>query len=381
MNKVLHVLVYVFLALAAAALYFELQLNAKRALLTDRNRLQEDYLVKIARTIEKGDPAKDTSLEIKKDASPVEARLVDSPDMSNVLEDYNSALEQTRTGDDETYKWGENERRQLRMVYATDVNGEPLMDGNQPLMRGPGTEDELLSRLFESAKAQQARLNTTRAALADLRAKLEATVTEINRLKPEARQDKVTIADLKAKVAEFEKERDRAQGDVTKVKSQIDELNGEIASKNDEIQRKDEEIEAKNDEIAKAKQLNENLRKMLQTSIQTQGGAAAADAGTAVSSLPAGDKGKVVEADNEKMFAIVEFSAEALKELKGEDLSKPLPALDLGVKRVSAQNPAGDFIGRVRLRQEVKGKPYVICDILGAWEQDKLNEGDVVFAD
>lgn len=381
MNKVLHVLVYVFLTLAAAALYFELQLNAKRALLTDRNRLQEDYIVKIARTIEKGDPAKDTSLEIKKDTSPVEARLVDSPDMSNVLEDYNSALEQTRTGDDETYKWGENERRQLRMVYATDVNGEPLMDGNQPLMRGPGTEDELLSRLFESAKAQQARLNTTRAALADLRAKLEATVTEINRLKPEARQDKVTIADLKAKVAEFEKERDRAQGDVTKVKSQIDELNGEIASKNDEIQRKDEEIEAKNDEIAKAKQLNENLRKMLQTSIQTQGGAAAADAGTAVSSLPAGDKGKVVEADNEKMFAIVEFSAEALKELKGEDLSKPLPALDLGIKRVSAQNPTGDFIGRIRLRQEVKGKPYVICDILGAWEQDKLNEGDVVFAD
>ena len=31
MNKVLHVLVYVFLALAAAALYFELQLNSKRS--------------------------------------------------------------------------------------------------------------------------------------------------------------------------------------------------------------------------------------------------------------------------------------------------------------------------------------------------------------
>ena len=38
MNKFLHVLIYVFLALAAAALWFELQLNAKRALLTDRNR-------------------------------------------------------------------------------------------------------------------------------------------------------------------------------------------------------------------------------------------------------------------------------------------------------------------------------------------------------
>ena len=375
MNKVLHVLVYVFLALAAAALYFELQLNSKRALLTDRNRLQEDYLVKIARTIEKSDPTKDLSLEIKKDSSPVEARLVDSPDMSNLLEDYNSALEQTRTGDDVTYKWGENERRQLRAVYATDADGNPLMDGSQPLMRGPGTEDELLNKLFESAKAQQARLNTTRAALSDLRAKLEATVTEINKLKPEARQDKVTIAELKEKMASFEKDRERVQGEVAKTKSQIDELNGEIASKNDEIQRRDEEIEAKNDEIAKAKQLNEKLQKMLQASIQTQGSASAAGATAAVTSVSQGEKGKIVVADNEKMFAIVAFSDEAMKELKGKDLSSALPLLEFGVKR-------GDtFVGKVSLRQEIKGKPYVICDILGAWEQDEMSVGDVVFAD
>ena len=376
MNKVLHALVYVFLALAAAALYFELQLNSKRTLLTDRNRLQEDYLVKIARTIEKGDPAKDMSLEIKKDDSPVEDRLVDSPDMRNVLEDYNGALEQTRTGDDVTYKWGENERSQLRAVYAKGPDGETMMDGNQPLMRGPGTEDELLNRLFESAKAQQARLNTTRAALADLRAKLETQVQELNQLKPVARQDKVTIVELKAKVTAAEQEREKILGDVAKAKAQVEELNGEIASKNDEIQRKDEELEAKNEEIAKAKQLNENLRKMLQASIQTQGSASAAGAGAAaVESLPSGDKGKIVEADNEKMFAIVAFSDEALKDLKGDDLSKPLPALELGVKRGET------FVGRIRLRQEVKGKPYVICDILGAWEQDKLAEGDVVFAD
>lgn len=376
MNKVLHVLVYVFLALAAAALYFELQLNKDRARLTDRNRLQEDYLVKIARTIEKSDPTKDLSLEIKKDASPVEARLVDSPDMSNVLEDYNSALEQTRTGDDVTYKWGENERRQLRAVYATDADDNPLMDGSQPLMRGPGTEDEILNKLFESAKAQQARLNTTRTALSDLRAKLEATVTEINKMKPEARQDKVTITELKEKIASFEKDRERVQSEVKKAKDRADELNGEIASKNDEIQRKDEEIEAKNEEIAKAKQLNEKLQKMLQASIQTQGSASAAGAtASAVASISQGEKGKIVVADNEKMFAIVAFSDEALKELKGNDLSKALPLLEFGVKH-------GDtFIGKVSLRQEIKGKPYVICDILGAWEQGKMSVGDIVFAD
>ena len=48
MNKALHALVYVFLLLAGAALFFEIQLNAKRSLLTDRNQLQEDYLVRIA---------------------------------------------------------------------------------------------------------------------------------------------------------------------------------------------------------------------------------------------------------------------------------------------------------------------------------------------
>ena len=53
MNKLLHVLVYVFLVLAGAALFFELDLNRKRTELTDRNRMQEEYLIKIAKTIEK----------------------------------------------------------------------------------------------------------------------------------------------------------------------------------------------------------------------------------------------------------------------------------------------------------------------------------------
>ena len=98
-------------------------------------------------------------------------------------------------------------------------------------------------------------------------------------------------------------------------------------------------------------------------------------------SLPAGDKGKIVEADNDNMFAIVAFSDEAMKELKGDDLSKALPAIEFGVKRAGFKGPAGEFVGRIRLRQEVKGKNYVICDILSAWEQDKLAANDIIFAD
>ena len=378
MNKVLHVLVYVFLALAGASLFFELQLNAKRSELTDRNRMQEDYIVRIARTVEKTEPDKSMTFEIKKDNSPVEARLIDSPDMENVLEEYPAPLEQANL---DTYNWdGQAERKQLRTVYVLDFEGKPVMDGNEPLKRGKGTEDEMPSMLFESAKAQQSRLNTTRSALADLRGKLENVVAELNRLKPEARQDKVTIAEQKEKMSRLEGEKADLENQITKIKAQVEELNGEISSLKDEVTTAKDETEAAKEETANAKQLIESLRKMLKESIQTQG-SKSAGAGVAVTSLPAGDKGKVIEADNEDISAIVKVSDEAMVELKGENRDRPLSSIELGVRRPGFNGEAGEFVGRIRLRQEVKGKNYVVCDILDAWEQDKLKANDVLFAD
>jgi len=376
MNKFLHVLVYLFLVLAGAALFFELELNKKRTELTDRNLMQEEYVIKIAKTVEKTDPAKDASFEIKKDVSPVEAKLVDVPDMENLLEDYQAPLEQVNL---ETYNWdNQSDRNQLRTVYVLDAEGKPVMDGTEFLKRGKGTEDELLNRLFESAKTQQARLNTTRAALTELRGKLENVVNELNKLKPVARQDKVTIVEKNEKIAKLEAEKADLENQITKLKSQIDELNAEITSLKDEVAAAKDETEAAKEEVAKQQKLVEQLKKLLAESIQTQGGKAQ---GVAVTSLPAGDKGKIVEADNENMFAIVEFTDDAMKELRGEALNAPLPALELGVKRTGFKGAAGEFVGRIRLRQEVKGKNFVICDILGAWEQDKVQIDDVIFAD
>ncbi len=378
MNKLLHVLVYVFLLLAGIALYFELELNKKRTELTDRNDMQEEYFIKVAKTIEKVDPAKDAAFEIKKDSSPVEARLVDSPDMENLLDDYPAPLEQTNL---ETYNWdNQADKHQLRSIYVLDFEGKPVMDGNKFLKTGKGTEHELLDKLFESAKTQQSRLNSTRAALTDLRGKLEAVVAELNKLKPEARQDKVTIVEKNEKIAKLEQEKSDLENQIVKLKAQIDELNTEITSLKDEVATAKDETEAAKEEVAKAKKTIEQLKQMLQETIQNQT-VRAANGANAITSLPAGDKGKIVEADNENMFAIVEFSEDTLKELKGEDLSRPLPLLELGVKRPGFKGEAGEFIGRIRLRQEVKGKPYVICDILGAWEQDKIAPNDIIFAD
>lgn len=378
MNKALHALVYVFLVLAAAALWFEMQLNGKRSLLTDRNRLQEKYLVQIARTIEKGSPEKGVAPDLAKDVSPVEARLVDSPDMENVLGDYNADLEQANL---ETFDWSnEKSREQLRAVYALDSEGKPMMEGDRPVMEGPGTEQELLSTLFEAAKTQRSRLDTTRAELVSLRGILKETVDEINKLKPEARQDKVTIQEKSDQISKLEEQKTSLENDITKIKAQLEECNSEITSLKDEVTSSKDELEEKKEELAKTQRLVEQLRALTKEIIGSPG-TESAKGGIAVSSIPAGDKGKIVEANNEDMFAIVEFGSDTMKELKGNNQNAPLPQLELGVRRPGYNGQAGEFVGRIRIRQEVRGKNYVICDILGAWEQAKLQPNDIIFAD
>ena len=81
------------------------------------------------------------------------------------------------------------------------------------------------------------------------------------------------------------------------------------------------------------------------------------------------------------MFAIVEFSDTTMKELKGDNLDHPIPNIEFGVKRPGFNGDAGEFVGRIRLRQEVREKNYIICDILGAWKQDDIKPSDIIFAD
>ncbi len=377
MNKALHAFVYLFLALAGAALWFELQLNAKRALLVDRSNLHEEKFISIAKTIEKAEPSKDATAEIRKDVSPVEARLIDTPDTENVLEDYKPYLEQQNL---ETFDWN-GKREQLRKIYVEDADGNPIMDGGRPVDRGPGTARELLDSLLAAASRQQSTLNTTRAELAKLRGILADTVEELNDLKPRARQDKVTLAEKDDKIAELEKAKAEAEGQVVKIKGQIDDLTAEIASLRDEVQTAKDEAAQSAEKLEESEKKAANLAKALQDAYQSAG-SASAGVGNVVTSVPYGEKGKVVSADNEYMFATIELSDATMKELKGEKRDKPIPVgLEFTVKREGYQGAAGDIVGRIRTRQEIPGKNYVICDILSAWTQTEVKADDVVFSD
>ena len=373
MNKLLQVLVYVFLLLAGGSLFFEIKLNEKRTELTKRNRLQEDCFVSLVKSIEQGKPSEDAAFEIKKDVSPVEAKIYDTPDMENLLADYAAPLEQQNL---QTMNW-DNKRSDLRSVFIYDAEGKPLMDGNEPQTRD-SAEDKLLNELLEAAKVQLSRLNSTRAALTEMRGRLEAVVLELNKLKPEARQDKVTIVEKNEKIAKLEQEKAELEQQIVKLKAQIEELNTEIASLKDEVAAAKDETEQVKDELAKREKVIEQLKEIIKKQVQNrEKNVSAAN----VTTLPAGNKGKVIEADNENMFAIVEFTAEALNELRGGNNAAPIPFIELSIRRPGFKGPAGEFVGRLRLRQEVKGKPYVVCDILGSWEQDKVKKDDVIFAD
>ena len=376
MNKALHVLVYLFVILSAAALWFEIELNKKRSLLTDRNRLQEEYVIKIASTVEKAEPNKDATTETKKDVSPIEAKIVDIPETENVLEDYNFYLEQSNL---ETYSWDNPEtKKQLRNVYVLDFEGNIVMDGNVPETKGPGTERELLEQLLEGSSKMRAKLDTTRAELVKLHKILDEQVEELNKIKPMARQDKVTIVEKNEKIAKLEETKADLENQIVKIKTQIDELNAEITSLKDEVVTAQDETAAAKEELQKSQKLVEQLKKLIQEILakNTPGGG-----DRNITSIPSGDKGNVVEADNENMFAIVEFDPKTMKELKGDNLDHPIPNLELGVKRPGFHGEAGEFIGRIRLRQEVREKNYIICDILGAWKQGDIQPGDIIFAD
>ena len=380
MNKALHALVYLILAVSVAALYFEYNLYGKKELLKSRNRQLEDCLVTLSKTIEKADPAKPVTVpEARKDVSQIEAKAVESPETENLLEDYPAQFEEQNL---DKLNWGDKERIQSRQLYKLDGEGNKIPDAANPgdfVKKGPGTAQELLDKIVDRAKAQQTALNNTRAELANVRAKLEKLVTDFNKLPPEMRQDKITIEEKKKQIEELEAKKTELEENISKLKTQIEDLNTEIKSVKEELQASKDETEQVREELAKEKKKTDHLNKIIQEmNARLQGGQGQTSAGTNVT---AGNKGKIVDINTSYMFAVIEFTDEAMKELIGPERNGVLPQIEMGIRRKGFNGPAGEFVGRVRLRQCVAGKNFVIADVLGDWQQAVAQKGDDVFSE
>lgn len=386
MNKALHVFIYLFLVGVGVALWYEYQLNDKRTELKDRNRLFEDHLVHMVPLIEVGndyEPAENPQIMIDSD-DPNDHTKVE-PNMEDLLEDlddYNMSFEKT---DHNLVSWGEGEREKLRdpYVWELDEKGRKVfkMDGMEKLKRG-SSEDLLLIELEKSLASQKDQLKKTREALPVLRAKIKEVAEKYNAVTPVLRQTIAKTIEQKAQIDDLTAKNTALTEKQVELENQIKEKELEIVSLRDEVETAKNETEVVKEELDKAQKMIELLKKQIQDLIAQQRQAGVnTQAGSAISSLPFGDKGKVVLANNEFKFAVLELTPAAMKELKGDDLSRPLPLLELAIKRPDYQGPAGELIGRVRLRQEVPDKNYVICDILTNWEQAPLEIGDIAFSE
>ncbi|MCR5413493.1 MAG: hypothetical protein K6F50_02035 [Kiritimatiellae bacterium] len=399
MNKALHVFVYLFLIGVGVAIWYEYQLNAKRSELYARNSLMEEYLVKqISPLVEDGtdydkegsnykEPVKET-IELDRDPNPNQYPKTD-PRMEDVLVDsdldYDFDLE---IEDHKTLVWGQAERNALRDIEKLDEEGKQVMKGGN-WDTDETSADKCLAGLVKKLQVQKEQFAKTRKALKPLRDKLAEVVRMYNDLTPVVRDLAETKHNNEEQIATLTSEKTALLEKQAEYENQLKEKTRKIEDLNHDVEAAVQETAVAKEELEKSTKMVEILKKQIQDLLQQQrnlmasgGGSNGPSGAAAVTSLSYGDKGNIIRVDNGLLSAVVRFEPQAMKELKGGDSTRPIPLMELAVKRyMSDDDKVGEIVGRIRLRQEVPGKNWVICDILADWEQMEIVEGDTVFQD
>lgn len=377
MNKAVHALVYVILAAAGVALYFEMKLFEKKELLKDSNEQLRNCIVKLSSFIEAEDAAADKRIEVGIDKEAREAREVDDPQLTELLDDYHPEYEKSNL---KLMKWGDEQAVQLRKFYDLDAEGNRKPDPATPgkfISKGPGTAQELIDKIIERAGKQYDKLNKTRNELANLRGRLQTLAGEYNKLPKEIRLNKIDLAKKDKEIETLTKEKAEAEDNLQKSQEEAKELKNEVASLKEEVTAaKDETIAAK-EALDKAKETIDNMKAILQK--RTAEPRAAAGPVTGGGQLTNGNKGKILKVNNEKLYVVVKFDDAALDELIGADRNGALPPHEMLVVREDGQQKR--IIAKIRLRQWTPKTNLVTADILPDWRQDDIKENDVVRPD
>ena len=382
MNKAVHALVYVILAVAGVALYFEMNLFDKKELLKDSNEQLRNCIVKLSSFIEAEDAPADKPIEVGIDKEAREAREVDDPQLTELLDDYHPEYEKSNL---KLMKWGDAQAVQLRKLYDLDSDGNKKPDPATPgkfVTKGPGTAQELIDRIIERAGKQYDKLNRTRTELAKVRTKIQELAGEYNKLPKEIRLNKIEIEKKEKELEKLAEEKKTVEDELQKSKSEVEELKAEVTSLKEEVTAAKDETEAVKEDLNKAKETVERLTNMLktQTAPRVASGSAAAGGGQ----LTNGDKGKISAVDNERLYAVVKFDDAALDELIGAERNGALPPHGMLVVRAvkgADGTESWKIVGKVRLRQWTPKTNLVTVDILQDWQQAPIEVGDVIRPD
>ena len=382
MNKAVHALVYVILAVAGVALYFEMNLFEKKELLKDSNEQLRNCIVKLSSFIEAEDAPAAKPIEVGIDKEPCEAREVDDPQLTQLLDDYHPEYEKANLT---LLKWGDAQAVQLRKLYDLDADGNKKPDPATPgkfITKGPGTAQELVDKITERASKQNEVLNKTRNELANLRGKLQTLAGEYNKLPKEIRLGKIEIEKKEKEIEKLTTEKAAVEDQLQKSKSEVEELKTEVTSLKEEVSAAKDETEAVKEDLNKAKETVVRLTNMLKT--QSAPRAAASGPAAGGGQMTSGDKGKISAVDNERLYAVVKFEDAALDELIGAERNGALPPNEMLVTRAAKGADGKDswkIVGRIRLRQWTPKTNLVTVDILPDWQQAPIEVGDVVRPD
>jgi len=376
MGKVLKIFVIIILILSGVSLFLANSLFQKRELLTKRNQILENTVVNLAATIEKDNAEAGTASPIDRDIGTITDRELINPERDSMLEDYAIQLEEQSLT---TFDLNPDAmRRQLRSYYILDAEGKYVLSGlNQlPVTTGKGSMNYLLDQVIARASAQQGNLNKTRQALTAMREDLASTVEELNALKIASRADKREITEKAGQIAKLEDEKADLETQVARLTQEKKELNAELADTRNEVDELTETVAGLEDELTLAKETIVDWEKRWAGRKTVVG---QSDNRLIGFDLTAGIKGKIIEANDELKFAIIELSDEALTEMLGPERENKLPLVDMNVSRPGRQSASGEFVTRIKLRQLVHGKNLVVVDILSDWQQTAVEKGDVVF--
>ena len=378
MGTVLKVLVIVILVLSGAALFLAVDLYGKRELLINRTHLLEEQFRKVAKTIEAAEPQDAVQPNyVAKDVSPVTSKEMDNPERSPF---WNTYLYKLETPNLPSMNLDSDKLQlQLRHYYQTtkDANGkdvkvkDPVNPGIYST-KGPGTMQELLDQVLERATKQNATLNKTRVELAKVREELGTTIEDYNKIKQDGRADKKTIDDKNKEIDKLKEDIRNLERKVSGLEEDKKNLTAEVA----ELKKDNENKQALVDDLTKqVKERDATIKKMM----GDNGKAPNPTAPTEAFQGGPGDKGKIVAVDEKLKFVVVDLSDKAMTELVGEQRDRPMPQIELLVRRPGFKSAAGEFITRIKFRQVLRQKNLEVADILIDSQQAPVEVNDVVF--
>jgi predicted nucleic acid-binding Zn-ribbon protein len=384
MGKFLRVLVVFFFLLSIAALVFGIMLFNKRELVKRRTLQLENYIRKLALTIEKEQAPEQTVAYPARDESGVSAsdadRFESDPQLiqrSAFWDTYEAFREKAQNP---TVVFTEDMNRQIQEYYYIDpATGETVRDAQgYKQVTGAGTMNELLEDVLDKATKQQARLDATRQMLKLTREYLVETIEKLNSRKRELRDANQTIRQRDATIAQLEGEVSRLKGDVARLEKTVRDKEDEIARLTTELEEKQNQLDEANEEIEELDETVKDLRGQIEELLKGQRDTitdtqVTRQAGTI--EIDPGIKGTVKAVDSEYNFVIIKLSDEFADKMRASyDPEKGgLPAVELIVTRKDSM----EFVTKVRLT-EMRENNLAIANILPQWQQLPVEAGDDV---